>query len=94
MIEEMTRSRIKAAYVVEGYLVSELMDLTGKSYEDIRNILSESGAVLITGGPHDTATCHHDHTLAALHAAGRCPHPVKARKRTTRQRRELELQHG
>lgn len=66
-----------------------IMEETGKSYEETRLALSEAGVQLLTGGPHDTATCRHDHRLAFEHAAGRCQHPVIARRRTARQRRIL-----
>ncbi len=68
-----------------------IMEETGKSYEETRLALSETGVQLLTGGPHDTATCRHDHRLAFEHAAGRCQHPVTVRRRTTRQRRLLAL---
>lgn len=74
--------------------IDQIMSYTGKSYEEIRLALSESGVQLITGGPHDTAICRHDHRLAFEHAAGRCQHPVTARKRTSRQRRLLATTQG
>jgi hypothetical protein len=76
-------------YVTDGVGVAEIMEETGKSYEEIRLALSESGVLLMTGGPHDTAMCRHDHRLALEHASGRCQHPVTSRKRNARERREL-----
>lgn len=70
--------------------IAMIMAQTGRSYEDVRLALSESGVSLVTGGPHNVAVCRHDHRLSVEHAAGRCQHPVTARKRTARQRRDLE----
>lgn len=72
-----------------GLGIAGIMDATGKDYETVRLALSESGVLLVTGGPHDTVTCRHDHRLAYEHAAGRCQHPVISRRRTARQRRIL-----
>lgn len=78
----------------DGYGIADIMSETGRSYEETRLALSEAGVQLLTGGPHDTATCRHDHRLALDHAAGRCQHPVTARKRTSRQRRLLATTQG
>jgi hypothetical protein len=71
--------------------IADIMAETGRSYEQVRIALSESGVTLLTGGPHDTATCRHDHTLAHEHARGRTCCRVVARRRTAAQRKALDL---
>lgn len=80
----------RTAYQVDGLGIFQIMQETGKSYEEIRLALSESGVTLLTGGPHDTATCRHDHRLSFEHMAGRCQHPVTSKKRTARERAALD----
>lgn len=84
------RTYARNVYATGAGGIFEIMEMTGKSYEEVRVALSETGVTLVTGGPHDMATCRHDHRLSYEHAAGRCQHPVTSRKRTARQRRELE----
>lgn len=72
-----------------GMGVSALMEMSGKSYEEVREGLAAAGAVLITGGPHDTQRCGHDHRLALAHATGRCLHPVISKPYTAKQRKEM-----
>jgi hypothetical protein len=74
--------------------IFDIMEKTGRGYEEIRLALSEGGVTLVTGGPHDTATCRHDHSLAHEHARGRSCCRVFARPRTARQRRALSLAGG
>lgn len=78
----------------DGAGIADIMSETNKDYESIRLALSEAGVSLLTGGPHDTSTCRHDHRLAFEHAAGRCQHPVTARRRTARQRQLLATTQG
>lgn len=69
-----------------GYQIAEIMEVTGKSYMEVRSRLLEAGTTLITGGPHDLEHCLHDHSLADAHATGACQHPATPglRPRTNR----------
>jgi len=65
-----------------GWGVAEIMERSGKSYEQVMMGLREAGTVLITGGPHDTGKCLHNHDLADAHARGaRCCEPKRGRRR-------------
>ncbi len=75
----------------EGAGIADIMSETGKDYETIRVALGEAGVSLLTGGPHDTTTCRHDHRLAFEHAAGRCQHPVKVRKYNAKERQLIAV---
>lgn len=79
---------IKVAYEL-GSGIAEIMYDTGKSYEQVRNALGETGATLVTGGPHDTATCRHDHRLSHAHLTGANCCKVTSRRRTARERAAL-----
>lgn len=56
-----------------GHGISQIMTETGLDYERTMTKLKAGGVRLITGGPHDTDACQHDHTLAVAHRNGaRC----------------------
>lgn len=77
-----------------GYGVARIMELTGRSYEEVQTKLRGSGVRLITGGPHDLEHCRHDHSLEPLHEpGGSCIHPVTSRRYTAKERkaRQAEL---
>lgn len=82
------------AYVNGEGGIRDIMDATGRGYEEVRVALSEGGVTLVTGGPHDTATCRHDHRMAHEHARGRACCKVVARPRTAKQRQALALLAG
>lgn len=68
-------TQIRAMYE-HGYSMLDIMTMTGQGYIEVRTKALEAGTTLITGGPHATDYCRHDHTLARAHARGECQHPA------------------
>jgi len=85
-------TQMRAMYE-HGYGMVEIMSMTGKAYIEVRTGLLEAGTTLLTGGPHETDYCRHDHTLARAHARGECRHPVTPGLRP-RTRRNEALSHA
>lgn len=85
MTVRMTGPAMRQMYE-SGYGVMRILEYTGMSYIDVHTRLVEAGTALITGGPHDTERCRHEHWLSEKHANGSCVHPagskhtVKSRK--------------
>lgn len=90
--EEPTTFRVYArnVYNTGAGGIFQIMEETGKGYDEVRFALSEAGVQLVTGGPHDTASCRHDHRLAFAHATGRCQHRVSLPRRSTRERKSVD----
>lgn len=68
----LTASEIVTMYG-QGFGVRDIMAYTGMAYVDVTDRL---GDITITGGPHDTEFCRHDHELAKDHLTGVCQHPA------------------
>lgn len=75
-----TPTQLRAMYD-HGWGIAEIMERTGKPYIEVRGKLLEAGTELITGGPHDTSDCEHDHSLAVDHANGATCCRVRIRRR-------------
>ena len=70
-----------------GWGIAEIMERTGKEYIEVRSRLLEAGTVLITGGPHDTDDCDHQHWLTEAHENGAPCCEANPRLRPNRGRR-------
>lgn len=90
MTNGLTPTKLRAMYE-HGYGIAVIMDMTGAPYIEVFTKLRDAGTTLITGGPHDTTRCQHDHTLAAKHASGECQHPVTAKPYTAAERKARAL---
>lgn len=75
-----TPSQLRAMYE-HGWGIAEIMERTGKPYIEVRGKLLEAGTKLITGGPHDTSECEHDHSLEIMHDQGATCCRVRVRRR-------------
>lgn len=73
-------AELRAMYE-HGWGIAKIMEYTGKPYIEVRGKLLEAGTTLITGGPHDTNECWHDHSLAVMHDQGATCCRVRVRRR-------------
>jgi hypothetical protein len=81
-------TQMRAMYE-HGYSLLQIMEMTGKAYIEVRTRLLEAGTTLLTGGPHATDYCRHDHSLAGAHARGECQHPATPGLRPRTKRNEV-----